>query len=92
MLRESNMPAVLLELGFMDSKTDVPVILTDEYAQECARAIVEIIVQRGKLTKKEPEDAVLYRVQLGAFASEGNAQALASELKAKGYQVYIVKA
>lgn len=90
-LRESNMPAVLLELGFMDSKTDVPVILTDEYAQGCARAIVEIIVQRGKLTKKEPESAALYRVQLGAFANEGNAQKLASELRAKGYQTYIVK-
>lgn len=90
-LRESSMPAVLLELGFMDSKADVPVILTDEYAQACARAIVEIIVQRGKLTKKEHEDAALYRVQLGAFASEGNAQALASELRAKGYQTYIVK-
>lgn len=90
-LRKSNMPAVLLELGFMDSKTDVPVILSDGYAQECARAIVEIIVQRGKLTKKETEDAALYRVQLGAFASEGNAQALASELRAKGYQTYIVK-
>lgn len=93
-LRNSNMPAVLLELGFMDSKTDVPVILTDEYAQGCARAIVEIIVQRGKLTKKAvaPDDAALYRVQLGAFANKGNAEKLASDLKAKGYQVYIVKA
>lgn len=92
-LRNSKMPAVLLELGFMDSKTDVPVILTDEYAQQCAHAIVEVIVQRGKLTKKEsePETDALYKVQLGAFANKGNAEKLASDLKAKGYQTYIVK-
>lgn len=90
-LRKSSMPAVLLELGFMDSRTDVPVILTDAYAQNCARAIVEVIAQRCKLTKKVTEPAVLYRVQLGAFANEGNAEKLASELRAKGYQPYIVK-
>lgn len=92
-LRHSTMPAVLLELGFMDSKTDVPVILKDEYAQQCARAIVEVIVQRGGLTKKvsEPEADALYKVQLGAFANKGNAEKLASDLKAKGYQTYIVK-
>lgn len=94
-LKHTAMPAVLLELGFMDSKTDVPVILTDAYAQGCARAIVEVIVQRGRLTKKaapEPESDVLYRVQLGAFSNKSNAERLASELKAKGYQTYIVKA
>lgn len=92
-LRNSKMPAVLLELGFMDSKTDVPVILTDEYAQQCARAIVEVIVRRGGLTKKEsePETDALYKVQLGAFANKGNAEKLAGDLKAKGYQTYIVK-
>lgn len=50
--RESTMPAVLLELGFMDSKTDVPVILTDEYADKCAAAIVKVIAERWKLTAK----------------------------------------
>lgn len=92
-LRKTAMPAVLLELGFMDSKTDVPVILTNEYAQQCARAIVEVIVERGKLTKKaEPETGVLYKVQVGAFSKKENADKLLSELKAKGYQGYIVKA
>lgn len=50
--RNSKMPAVLLELGFMDSKTDVPIILTDEYAQGCADAIVEVIVKRAGLKPK----------------------------------------
>ena len=50
-VRETNMPAVLLELGFMDSTTDVPIILTDEYADLCAGAIVKVLVERGRLTK-----------------------------------------
>ena len=56
-LRNTKMPAVLLELGFMDSKTDVPIILTEEYADGCARAIVEVIARRGGLTAKETQEA-----------------------------------
>lgn len=52
-LRNTKMPAVLLELGFMDSTVDAPIILTEEYAEQCADAIVEVLVKRGGLTKKE---------------------------------------
>lgn len=93
-LKYTKMPAVLLELGFMDSKLDVPVILTNDFAEKCADAIVEVIVKRGKLTKKKttkPTDDTLYRVQLGAFSKKENAEQLASELKSKGYQSYITK-
>ena len=58
------MPAVLLELGFMDSSTDVPVILTEKYADQCAKAIVEVLVNKGKLTKKKTENATSYRVRV----------------------------
>lgn len=50
--REPKMTAVLLELGFMDSTTDVPIILSEKYADQCAAAIVDVIVKRGKLKKK----------------------------------------
>lgn len=36
MLRESVMPAVLCELGFMDSRTDVPIILSNQFARQAA--------------------------------------------------------
>ncbi len=54
--RETKMPAVLLELGFMDSKTDVPIILTEKFADQCAEAIVKVLVKRGGLkpVPKEP--------------------------------------
>ena len=51
-VREPKMPAVLLELGFMDSSTDIPIILTEKFADKCAKAIVKVLVKRGKLTKK----------------------------------------
>lgn len=50
--REPKMPAVLLELGFMDSKTDVPIILSESFADKCAAAIVATIAKCGGLIKK----------------------------------------
>ena len=52
-VREPKMPAVLLELGFMDSQTDVPIILTEEYAAKCAEAIVKTLARLENLEKKE---------------------------------------
>lgn len=49
---ESIPTAVLLELGFMTSSADVPVILAEEYADKCAEAIVKVIAERANLTKK----------------------------------------
>ena len=51
-VRETKMPAVLMELGFMDSSVDAPIILTEKFADQCADAIVEVMVARGKLQKK----------------------------------------
>lgn len=54
-VRCSKMPAVLLECGFMDSSTDVPIILTDDFADKVATACVEVLVEKGGLTKKVVE-------------------------------------
>lgn len=95
--RETKMPAVLLELGFMDSKTDVPIILSEKFADQCAAAIVKVLAKRGKLTKKKQEateapqaNETVYRVQVGSFRKKANAEALCGELKALGYDAFIV--
>lgn len=49
--RETKMPAVLVECGFMDSSTDVPIILTDAFANKCAEALVKSLVEIGELRK-----------------------------------------
>lgn len=89
--RVTKMPAVLLELGFMDSKTDVPIILTEEYADKCAAAIVKVLAERGKLEKKPAEPETMYRVQVGAFNRREHAEKLRNELIAKGFASAYIK-
>lgn len=88
-VRETNMPAVLLELGFMDSATDVPIILTEKFADQCARAIVEVIANKAKLKKKDPLEDKVYRVQVGAFKDKKKAERLLKDLKAAGFEGFI---
>ena len=91
--RQTTMPAVLLECGFMDSTTDVPVILTEDFADKVATACVDVIVKRGKLTKKvvveQPATGTIYRVQVGAYKDKANAEKLVANLKKDGYDAYI---
>lgn len=51
-LRKTTMPAILCECGFMDSATDVPIILTDEFATNAARGIAEAIVEMYNISPK----------------------------------------
>lgn len=57
-LRDTNMEAALIECAFMDSATDVPILLTDDFAERVAKACVNAIVIFGKLTKKVVEPPV----------------------------------
>lgn len=91
-VRETKMPAVLLELGFMDSATDVPVILTEKYADQCAQAIVKVLVERGKLEKKPAPSGKIYRVQVGAYSDIKNAEDMVKKLKAAGFDGIIKEA
>lgn len=86
--RKTTMPAVLLELGFMDSKTDVPVILTEEYADQCARAIVKVVVEKGQLVEKPSK---IYRVQVGAYTDKTNAEKMVKALKNAGFEAMITE-
>lgn len=67
----TTMPAVLIENGYMDSKVDVPIILSDKFARQSAQAQVEFLVEHFNLKKKyvEPpkeekeETGEIYRVR-----------------------------
>lgn len=52
----TNMPAVLVEYGFMDSSTDAPVILTEDYAKKVGFATMEAIASVAGLSPKEKAD------------------------------------
>lgn len=50
-VREPKMLSLLVENGFMDSKTDVPIILTEEHAEKTAIGVVNFLVSYLGLTK-----------------------------------------
>lgn len=52
-LRNTKMPALLLENGFMDSTYDTPIILTEDHARKTARGIVAFLDAELNLCKKE---------------------------------------
>ena len=54
-LKHTNAPAVLMEYGFMDSKTDAPVILRDSYSKLMGYATMEGIAKAAGLRKKVTE-------------------------------------
>ena len=81
-VREPQMPAVLMECGFMDSTVDVPIILTEDYADKLAKAFAEVIIKRSGATKKI---SAIYRVQVGAFRNEKYAEAYLAKIKKAGF-------
>ncbi len=50
--RVTNMPAVLVECGFMDSTTDVPIILSEAFAEKASTALVSALITIGNLKPK----------------------------------------
>lgn len=52
----TNMPAVLMEYGYMDSKIDAPIILTDAYAKKVAYGTMAGIAKVAGLKKKPKTD------------------------------------
>ena len=86
-LRRTNMPALLIEVGFINSEADNQ--LFDEKFSEIAEAIAEAIL--GTLDQETVEDPLLYRVQVGIFKNKENADRMNYELLDKGYPSYILQ-
>ena len=88
-LRNTAMPAVLMEHGFMDSAADVPVILSEEYAKSVGRAVADWIARRQGLEKRleepqEPENAQeeinMSKEEIQAIAREAAQEAVREAL------------
>lgn len=100
-LRRTQMPALLVEAGFIDSAKDNQIFDTrfDEIAQAIADGITDTLnaLQPGdpppsNSASQTSEAAArsLYRVQVGAFHNLQNAVELEQELKRLGYNTWIV--
>lgn len=99
-VRESRMPAVLLECGFMDSSTDCPIILTDAFADSVAEACVSVLAERGglKIKQKEPAPAPAPIKDVDTLAREvirgdwGNGAERVTRLQNAGFDPVAVQA
>ncbi|WP_059172056.1 N-acetylmuramoyl-L-alanine amidase [Bacillus sp. FJAT-27445] len=92
-LRE-NKTAILIECGFMTNLEEEALLRSDSYRRTCAKAIAAGIAEHYGLKKKlspSPPVGSMYKVQAGAFRDKANADAVAGQLVAKGYQALIVK-
>lgn len=82
-VKNTKIPAVLFESFFIDNKTDLKIGDTTKLGVAYAKAILEYL-------NIDYKPKALYRVQVGAFSSRVNAEALLRELKSKGYDGVIV--
>lgn len=83
-LRGTNMPALLLEVGFIDSDKDNE--LFEQDFNETAQAIAEGITE----TLRELQPRTGYSIQTGLFRNYSNAGYEAERLEEMGYEVNIV--
>lgn len=101
-VKETNMPAFLIENGYMDSKIDTPIILTSEHAEKTAQAILGFLIEQFGLksitTVEKPSAQIssskqnaIYKVQVGAYGVKANAEAMQKKLKSLGFDAVIVE-
>jgi len=62
-IRNTKMTALLLENGFMDSATDVPIILSEAHADKTAQGILNYLVANYELKKKQSTTQSINTVQ-----------------------------
>ena len=84
-LRRTDMPALLLEVGFINSDTDNAIF--DQQFDQIAQNIANTI----HTTLNQQEIPVTYSIQTGLFRYYENAQRLADRLADWGYSVEIVE-
>ncbi|WP_421381364.1 N-acetylmuramoyl-L-alanine amidase [Bacillus salacetis] len=90
-LRETEMPAVLVECGFMTNRKEAELLNSPHYRTLCGQAIAHALADIYRLSPKKGENASLYKVQAGAFSKKENAEALALRLKKAGFDVFITR-
>lgn len=96
-LRETNAPAVLVEVGFIDNSGDNR--LFDSKRDEIIKALVKAILSQLGISYTAPSSGsqtapssgqILYRVMAGSYAVRGNAERQVQRLKAAGFDATIM--
>lgn len=88
-LKRTKMPAVLVEVGFINAETDNRIF--DQNFDEIALAIANGILDTLDFRSQEEDEApaVRYRIQVGAFRNSAYAQRLLKELLAQDFPAFV---
>jgi len=91
-LRESKMPALLSENGFIDNSQDAALMKQASWLQNVAEGHVNGLAKAFNLKPKStgPVSGTLYKVIAGSFKSKQNADDRAAFLKTKGIESFVV--
>lgn len=87
-LRRTQMPAVLVEVGFIDNPADNA--LFDEQFNNIARAIANGILDTIHTKDDSIPKNLFYQVQTGAFTSQQEAKQQLNTLKSQGFPAFLV--
>lgn len=95
-LRQSRMPAALIETAFITNKQDAQLLKNkqNDFATAIAKGVLKYLGINYKPVKKPSNNSnskELYKVQVGAFSNKANAEKLSNELNKKGYSNFIKK-
>lgn len=85
-LRRTQMPAVLVEAGFIDNPVDNQFF--DENFENIAQAIADGVLET--IRQQEMERPEYYQVQVGAFRDRVPAERLRNELAARGLPAFLL--
>ncbi|MGD7043389.1 N-acetylmuramoyl-L-alanine amidase [Jeotgalibacillus proteolyticus] len=89
-LRESHMPALLLECGFMTNREEKALLASTAYRTLCGKQIAASILSFLPKPHTSPaKDSSLYRVQAGVFSSRERAEQQVKKLKKAGFEAAI---
>ncbi len=98
MIRQTNCYTVLVECAFIDNKRDVQLVDTLAERQQVGKAIAHgvlaylgIAIKTAAAPSSGSSNKVKYRVQVGAYASKTNAEAMKKKLTQAGYDAIIVE-
>jgi len=96
-LRRTTMPAILVELAFVDCPASSPdVAILQGKRAEIAQALSQSIYKHFGMTPTPPPPPTpaspepIYRVQVGAFRQKTNAEALVLLFKKQGFDAFVV--
>lgn len=84
-LRKTEMPAVLLEAGFLDNPADNQFF--EKHFYHTAQAVADGILETLKQQDKGPE---YYQIQVGVFRDRESARRMTEQLTKEGYPAFMV--